>query len=100
MKRGGKLSPSSKERVADLSARRIVRERVFARDGGCVVADKTMWGPCFGPLTVHHLLKASQGGKYTAKNLVTLCAYHNGFVEDQPTMAWNEGLVIRSWEAK
>ena len=96
MKRGGKLSPTSKKRLAELPARKEVREAVFARDKRCVMHG--VWDACSGPLTPHHLLKASQGGNYSEDNLVTLCAYHNTKVEDEPHEACRFGLVIRSWE--
>lgn len=93
LKRGGRLSPTSKKRLADLGRRRAVREAVFVRDGGCVVAG--LWGPCHGDLTAHHLLKASQGGTYEMTNLVALCAHHNTKVEDRPKEAEALGLVRR-----
>jgi 5-methylcytosine-specific restriction endonuclease McrA len=99
MKRGGRMSPSSKKRVNDLRRRREVREAVFRRDGGCILRNKS-WGPCYGDLTLHHLLKASQGGAYTEANLVALCSHHNNAVEDFPEAAHSLGLVIKSWEAK
>ncbi len=98
LKRGGKMSPSSTKRVNDLRRRRVVKEAVFRRDGGCILRDGR-WGPCYGILTVHHLKKASQGGAYDEANLVALCARHNGKVEDEPTMAHAMGLVVKSWEA-
>jgi 5-methylcytosine-specific restriction endonuclease McrA len=97
MRRGGRLSPTSRKRIAELRHRPDVRRAVFVRDGGCIVKD---WGSCFGPLTVHHLLKASQGGKYTEENLVTLCSFHNDKVECEPLQAQALGLVIKSWEAR
>lgn len=93
MRRGGRLRPMSTKRRADLPRRREVRAQVFERDGGCVA---TGWrGPCFGPLTPHHLRKASAVGPYDDDNLVTLCAFHNGLVEDHPAEATARGLVIR-----
>lgn len=88
---------SAKRRRAT-AARRVIRERVFARDGGCVLqpisGPYAPPGPCQGPLTPHHLLKASQGGPYTEENLVTLCSLHNTWVEDAPAEARTLGLVI------
>lgn len=91
------MSPTSKERKADLARRKEIRELVFARDGGCLA--EGVWGPCFGPLTAHHLLKASQGGKYEMDNLISLCAWHNAEVENRPDEAHYLGLVTKSWEA-
>lgn len=74
-----------------------IREAVFDRDGGCVMFDNG-WGECAGPDTPHHLKKASAGGSYTLTNLVTLCARHNGMVEDKPDEAEARGLVIHPWQ--
>lgn len=76
-----------------------VRNVVFVRDGGCLLNQRPAYGgSCFGQPTVHHLRKASQGGAYTADNLVTLCAHHNDWVEVHPTVAHAIGLVIRAGE--
>lgn len=104
MKRS-RLNPMSKKRRASLGERERVRLEVFQRDGGCQLAWAVSAIPaCAGPLTVHHLLKASQGGPYHPENLVVLCAFHNGWVEDNPKHAYEFGLVIRRgdprpWEA-
>lgn len=70
-----------------------IRDRVIRRDRRCLL-DHLEWHRCFGPLTVHHLKKRSQGGDWTPSNLVTLCAGGNGWVEDQPRKARGLGLVI------
>lgn len=105
MKRS-RLSPMSKKRRASLAERERVRLEVFERDGGCMfttyakgheLPDGAGW--CRGPLTPHHIRKASQGGAYTPENLTTLCAFHNGWVEDFPDLAHRMGLVLRRGEA-
>lgn len=78
-----------------------VRGEVYARDRfACVLAGVPealeALGPCWGRITPHHLRKASQLGPYTAENLVTLCVFHNGAVEDHPRAAYLLGLVERS----
>lgn len=113
LRRTSRLAPISKKRAAGTEDRRAIRERVYARDGwrcrllasvGATyfsVNEDGLRGPyekvppCFGPLTPHHLLKASAGGPYTLDNLVTLCAGHNTWVEDHPATATALGLVIR-----
>lgn len=52
--------------------------------------------PCAGPGTPHHLAKSSAGGPTTPDNLVPLCAFHNGWVEDHPAEARDLGLVVRA----
>lgn len=90
-----RLRSMSRKRLAELHDRHTVRTVVFARDGGCIM--RTMDGHrCAGPLTPHHLRKASAGGDYTPDNLVSLCARANTSVEDFPGWARLAGLVVRS----
>lgn len=113
MKRS-RLSPMSKKRRASLAERERVRLEVFQRDGGCVMfwhvglpvreESKSPVPECGGPMTPHHKRKASACGPYIPENLVTLCAVHNGWVEDEPDDAYALGLTIRNgdplpWEA-
>ena len=87
------------DRKADADATKgPVREAVFVRDGRrCRIAPFLPDTKCFGPPTVHHLLKESQGGAYEEENLITACAWHNDWVEDHPTEATALGLVRRPW---
>lgn len=90
------LRPRSAKVEADLPRRAAVREAVFRRDGWtCRLATTTSAGPCFGPLTPHHVKKASAVGAYSEENIVTLCAGHNTWVEDFPLAATALGLVQR-----
>jgi hypothetical protein len=85
-----------------------IRAAVFARDSyTCVLRPRASLrglayagaGRCYGnPTTAHHLRKASKGGLYVIYNLVTLCSYHNDWVEDYPLVAHTWGLVIRTGE--
>lgn len=87
----------SEKRQAARANELEVTALVFACDGGCrlaVLPDHK----CSGPLTPHHLKKASQGGKWTAANIVALCAGANRWVEDYPRRAWQLGLVCRRGE--
>lgn len=93
LKRGGRISHTSKKRLEELKDRPAIRKAVFECDGGCLAAG--IWGPCYGPLTPHHLLKASQGGKFEMSNLISLCSHHNTMVEDHPLEANNLGFVIK-----
>ena len=71
-----------------------IRADVFDRDGACVLSNFA-GHRCQGPPTPHHLKKASQGGGYTADNIVTLCSTGNTWVEDEPFAAHRLGLVVR-----
>lgn len=94
LKRTGRLSQRSKRKEEAAADEYIEREFVFARDRHCKLAG--WWDPCRGPLTPHHVLKASQGGPYHRDNLVALCAHHNGLIEadaDLAALARQLGLV-------
>lgn len=102
MKRGGPLKRRTrlKPRSAKVEAARdehaVVREAVFKRDSyTCRIAPFLPDLPCRGRLTPHHVLKASQGGKYTVENLVSACVFHNDWCEDNPDDAVALGLVKR-----
>jgi 5-methylcytosine-specific restriction endonuclease McrA len=89
----------SAKRAKANRAKGPVREAVFARDGHqCRLAGVEGAGPCWGPLTVHHVVKASQGGLYEVGNLVSLCAHMNDQIEadaDIAAIARSLGLVVR-----
>lgn len=92
-----RLRPVSDDRAAERAARDDMRELVFARDGNrCRLAGWLPggFGSCLGPLTVHHLRKAGQGGPYTLINLLTLCAGHNDSIELHRVLARELGLEI------
>lgn len=107
LRRTGWLRSIPPKKRRENRAKKAVREAVFARDGGCLLSpwaplnkEGRDWGPCLGPLTPHHLLKASQGGAFTEENLVTTCSMHNSMIEDFPDAAHSIGLVVKSWEAR
>lgn len=91
-----RLRSISEKRKAGRKEREAVRLQVFERDHWiCQARHKIRGDMCFGDLTVHHLRKASAGGKYEVNNLIALCAHHNGWVEDHPIEAEKLGLVWR-----
>jgi hypothetical protein len=103
LQRRTRLKPMSDRRRAEHDASRPVVRAVFERDGGCVLARYV--GPatvpaCFGALTPHHLRKKSALGEWTRRNLVTLCSSHNNWVECQPALARELGLVIRDGDTE
>lgn len=92
---------SAKRQIADAATAQL-RARVAARP--CLLARGALLdgvglllvgGRCAGPGTPHHLEKAGQGGATDEANLVPLCAFHNGWVEDDPPLARRLGLVVR-----
>jgi hypothetical protein len=50
-----------------------------------------------GPLTPHHIRKASQGGPWSLANIITLCARHNDWLEEADGARFGRrvGLVAR-----
>lgn len=92
MKRSPLRTVSAKRRREN-AARKAVRHAVFERDGyTCRLAGLGV-GECFGPLTPHHILKASQGGPYIEDNLAALCAYHNDAIEASAEVALRAAAV-------
>lgn len=89
----------SERRYSEFEVRAAIRAAVIERDGGCVLALEPGVGNCQGRDTVHHILKEGQGGPFTMENLVCLCWFHNGWVEDNPNEAEARGLVRHWWEA-
>lgn len=102
-----RIRAQSKKGRARARAQAKVRHAVFERDGHqCQLRRFTWLGgdpelrrddveACYGHLTPHHLLKAGQGGEDSVENEVTLCAFHNDWVEDHPDLAEQLGLVRR-----
>lgn len=102
--RGTPLKQQSNKKAAERREREPIRQAVLERDGHRCQMQKVVdrstelhdvAGRCYGRLEVHHLDKESQGGAYTLTNLLTLCATHNLWVENNPTVAHRLGLVIR-----
>ena len=95
------LRPMSRKRAAERQQRAAVREQVFTRDGGCVLAgvlDGTD-GPCWGPLDCHEILTRGRGGSHLdPDNCTTLCRFHHQVVTENPEWAHTVGLVKHSWE--
>ena len=90
-----------------LNENRLRREKLEERFGPrsewtCSVIGRphhSEMGECFGPINGHELRKRSQGGSITdMNNVILLCNYHNGWVEDHPLAARRLGLTLNSWE--
>ena len=97
------LESRGARRTHDKPSEDKTRAVVFARDYQTCRLGWHQDSECTGPLTVHHLRKAGAGGAYVVDNLVTLCAGHNTWVEDNPNEATMLGLVVREgdpgWES-
>lgn len=95
-RRGGWKAKRSSARVEGWPE---IKAAVYARDGRCLLHGSGVGGGCFGkPLTPHHLRKSGQGGPDTVENVVTLCGFHNDWIETAPRAAHLLGLVIWAGE--
>jgi hypothetical protein len=59
--------------------------------------------PCFGEIHGHEILSRARAGRTDANlldmsNILLACNHHNGWVEDNPEIAHELGLVRHSWE--
>lgn len=68
-----------------------IREAVFVRAGWCCERCNQR-----KPLTYHHRLKRSQGGKHTVENGVALCQECHEHIEREPAEAVREGWTIQA----
>lgn len=51
---------------------------------------------CWGPITVHHITPRGMGGTANDNSLlITLCAWHHGWVESHRAQAREMGLLTR-----
>ena len=100
MKRTPLKKRSNKQLALAIQRRDILREK-FGQPGEWVCSVRgtfliPLMGPCFGPVNGHELIKRSQGGSIVdPENIIMLCNYHNGWVEDHPLDAEKIGLVKR-----
>jgi hypothetical protein len=105
----GRIKPISDKRRAENVVRAERMEEKFGpRPWDCQfgkvvrfagVAVPMSFLSCFGEVNGHEILKTSQGGsRVDMDNVVPLCNYHNGLIEDEPVMARQLGLVRHSWE--
>jgi len=89
-----RIRRTSSRRALARSHYEQVKATVFQRDGRCRLAGSLL-GPCLGRLTPHHLWKSGQGGPDHPCNIITLCEFHNGLVEDMDRAdAEALGLVV------
>lgn len=98
-KRKTRLKPVSAKRLAARPEHDAIRQRVFERDGGCVLLSLVPGHVCAGPPTVHHKAKSGQGGRYVESNLVQVCAIGNGvWLETHRAEAEALGLHVPGWK--
>lgn len=97
MERRARLKPMSDKRRAELPDDDVIRQQVFARAGyKCQIKPLlagTRWVKCWGILTMHHLKKDGQCGETSLDNCIAACAGHNQWVENEPRLARELGLV-------
>lgn len=97
MKRTRLRAVSSKRRARLEDRRAVVTEALDRDRQHCRLRDMIVGHRCGGPITPHELRKqsASAAGRYDVENIVALCAHGNTWVEDNPQLAHDLGLVIR-----
>jgi len=77
-----------------------VRQRVYDRDGGCVVAGSAwalLW-PCGGAWTIQHRVTRGMGGSAQfdqVESLLVMCAIHNQM--DAGSMQFREACIRQGW---
>ena len=102
MKRS-RLRPVSDKRRDDNALRAEMMEAKYGPRPWRCLAERALlgqMGPCHGEVNGHEIIKASQwrAGRLVPDNVVTLCNFHNGWVEDNPIEAHELGLMKHSWE--
>lgn len=73
---------------------------VVARDGPECRAKHLDIGRCMGPVNGHEVISRARypGGHLDPSNIILLCAFHNGYCEDNPARALELGLTKNSWD--
>lgn len=93
----------SARRAGERTQRNAERRFVLDRDGGCLLRgrlDIQHW--CSGIDTFHHIVKAWKRPPYDRRHGVCLCAFHNGFLEEDAYFAakgHEMGLVVLEGES-
>lgn len=90
----------SRNRRLEATVRLRVTLAAFERDGYvCYLKGKDA-GKCMGPLVGHERISRARypGGHLDVDNVITLCACHNQWVEDNPAAALANGAAKNSWE--
>lgn len=72
-------------------------DEIIRRDRQCQAPLHGAPGRCWGRLEIHHKRNRGMGGSldpaiHDAENLLALCSFHNGWVEDNPRHARELGL--------
>ena len=95
LKRTGRLRPmSAKRRKVNRARRRLTDDRL---DEPCRLRTEvcTGWAESW-----HELVGRAQGGSLVdLRNLVPACHRCNGWVEDNPGLAWSRGLKVRAFDS-
>lgn len=99
------IAPVSAKRRAEGPARRAAVAAAAERDGytcqaaPLVASVDPKNADCWGPLVGHEPLKRSQGGNPNdVDDVLTVCVWHNQWVELEPALAKRVGLTVSPWE--
>ena len=92
---------SDKRRKENAERKRAMLEKFGPKDKWRCQGAMFMDVRCYGAVHGHEILKRSRGGSITdMDNVVLLCDFHNGLVEDYPEQAHEAGLAQHSWETE
>lgn len=92
------IRPVSDRQRDEWQRRAELRARLAAERGdACELRTPVCTGRQQG---LHHLRKASQGGRTVEGNVLLSCNACNTWCEDNPARARTMGLVIMSWEGE
>jgi len=81
--------PKAHPRMAENSARLLVRQRSGGVCERCGSAKATEW---------HHRRNRSQGGPWSASNGLDLCSQDHRWITEHPDEACAKGLSVKSWD--
>jgi hypothetical protein len=99
-RRRNPIKPVSDRRAAQSSQRRDVVAEVIARDGRCMARAYGAPEQCMGALVAHEVVKRSQmrDAHLDVENCLAVCWRHNSWIEDEPKLAKELGLMRSNWE--
>lgn len=90
-----RLKPFSNKTISEFDERKVVREKVLARDTyTCQAKWVVKWIECSGPLDVDEIIPRGRGGDYLdIDNCQTLCRLHHRWKHDNPAEAERLGFT-------
>jgi 5-methylcytosine-specific restriction endonuclease McrA len=92
-KKRKRINPQSARGAVEAQTWRDRRDAHLAQNPTCIL---TGVSECWGRLTVHHITPRSMGGTHNdTSELVTACAGHHAYIEENRQWARSRGLLKR-----